>query len=69
MLNNQLINFQDKLYILKRRVLDDPKYTGEPLDVMMQWTGSQKVLRKDGYLFFVEEIQEAEVLVWISEKN
>ena len=58
----QLIPFQDKLYILKRRVIDDPKYTGEPLDIMMKWIGSNKVLRKDGYLFFLEEIEEAEVL-------
>ena len=58
----QLIPFQDKLYILKRRVIDDPKYTGEPLDTMMKWIGSNKVLRKDGYLFFLEEIEEAEVL-------
>jgi hypothetical protein len=58
----QLIPFQDKLYILKRRVIDDPKYTDEPLDTMMKWIGSNKVLRKDGYLFFLEEIEEAEVL-------
>lgn len=58
----QFISFQDKLFILKRRVIDDPKYTGEPLDLMMKWLDSNKVLRKDGYLFFLEEIEEAEVL-------
>ena len=64
----QFIPFQDKLFILKRRVIDDPKYAGEPLDLMMKWLGSNKVLRKDGYLFFLEEIEEAEVLGYY-EKN
>jgi hypothetical protein len=62
MINTQLISFQDKLYILKRKVLDDVKYTGPNLDLLMTWVGSNKVLRKEGYLFFLEEIEEAEVL-------
>jgi hypothetical protein len=62
MIVTQLIPFQDKLYILKRKVLDDIKYTGPNLDLMMLWAGSNKVLRKDGYLFFLDEIEEAEVL-------
>ena len=64
MINSQLISFQDKLYILKRKVLDDVKYTGPNLDLIMAWVGSNKVLRKDGYLFFLEEIEEAELLVY-----
>jgi hypothetical protein len=62
MTTSQLISFQDKLYILKRKVLDDVKYTGPNLDILMAWVGSNKVLRKEGYLFFLEEIEEAEVL-------
>lgn len=62
MINTQLISYQDKLYILKRKVLDDVKYTGPNLDIMMNWVGSNKVLRKEGYLFFLEEIEEAQVL-------
>ena len=62
MINSQLISFQDKLYILKRKVLDDIKYIGPNLDLMTAWIGANKVLRKEGYLFFLEEIEEAEVL-------
>ena len=62
MITSQLISYQDKLYILKRKVLDDVKYTGPNLDIMMNWLGSNKVLRKEGYLFFLEEIEEAQVL-------
>jgi hypothetical protein len=54
--------FRDKAYILIRRILDDPKYTGNNLDLMMEWLNSDKVLRKEGYLFFLDEIEEAEVL-------
>jgi hypothetical protein len=62
MIVTQFIPYQDKLYILKRKILDDVKYTGPNLDTIMKWFGSNKVLRKEGYLFFLEEIEEAEVL-------
>jgi hypothetical protein len=65
----QFIRFADKLYILKQRVLDDPKYAGERLDLTMKWYGSDKVLRKDGYLFFLEEVQDAEVIDWLPKEN
>jgi hypothetical protein len=62
MISKQIIYFQDKAYILLRRVMDDPKYTGNNLDLIMKWLNADKVLRKEGYLFFLEEIEEAEVL-------
>lgn len=62
MLITQLVPFQGKLYVLLRRISDDIKYNGEPLDIMMKWLGADKVLRKDGFLFFLKEIEEAEVL-------
>lgn len=62
MILKQIIHFQDKAYTLIRRILDDPKYTGDNLDLLIQWLDADKVLRKDGYLFFLDEIEEAEVL-------
>lgn len=63
MISRQIIYFQDKAYILLRRVMDDPKYAKEGnLDLMMKWLNADKILRKEGYLFFLEEIEEAEVL-------
>jgi hypothetical protein len=64
-MTNQFITFQDKLFILKRRILDDPKYVDDKLDLIMKWTESNKVLRKDGFLFFLEEVEEAEVIAWL----
>lgn len=62
MISKQIIYFQDKAYILIRRIQDDPKYVGNNLDLIMQWLNADKVLRKEGYLFFLDEIEEAEVL-------
>jgi len=62
MISRQIIYFQDKAYTLIRRILDDPKYVGNNLDLLMQWLNADKVLRKEGYLFFLDEIEEAEVL-------
>jgi hypothetical protein len=62
MISKQIIYFQDKAYILIRRILDNPKYIDDNLDLLMKWLDADKVLRKDGYLFFLEEIEEAEVL-------
>lgn len=62
MISKQIIYFQDKAYILIRRIMDDPKYVGDNLDLLMKWLDADKVLRKEGYLFFLDEIEEAEVL-------
>ena len=68
-MTHQYLKYQDKLFIIKRRILDDPKYSGKSLDDLMLWIGSNKVLRKDNYLFFLEEVEEAEVIAWLPKEN
>ena len=63
------IRFQDKLFILRKQILDDPKYTGEKLDVLNILYDSNKVLRKDGMLWFLQEIEDAEVIAWLPKEN
>ena len=65
----QLIRFQDKLFTLKKQIVDDPKYTGEKLDVLNILYGSNKVLRKDGMLWFLQEIEDVEVIAWLPKEN
>ena len=65
----QFIRFSGKLYILKARYSDDVKYQGQVLDLMMEFESSNKVLRKDGFLYFLEEVQEAEVIDWLPKEN
>jgi hypothetical protein len=69
MIINQFIKFSDKLYILLLRKLDDPSYVGEKLDLYTKWVGADKVLRKEGYLYFLEEVEEAQVIDWLPKEN
>ena len=66
MIIKQFINFQDKLYILRKTKIDGPEYTSDKLDLMNQWLGTNKILRKEGMLYFLEEIEDAEVIAWLS---
>lgn len=61
MITRQLINFQGDQYILKYRVLDDAQYTNDKLDVLNTLYESNKILRKEGYLYFLEKIEDAEM--------
>lgn len=69
MTTRQLINFQGNQYVLKYRVTDDPKYTNDKLDVLNILYGSNKILRKDNYLWFLEQIEEVEVIAWLPKEN
>jgi hypothetical protein len=68
-MNKQFIKFTDKLYLLNRKVLDDPKYTGDKLDDIMKLLNVNKILRKDGFLYFLEEVEEAHVIDWLPKEN
>jgi hypothetical protein len=69
MITRQLINFNGHQFVLKYRVPDDPKYTNEKLDILNILYSSNKVLRKDGFLWFLEQIEEAEVIAWLPKEN
>ena len=63
------IRFQDKLFILKKQIVDKPNYTSEQLDILNILYDSNKVLRKDGMLWFLQEIEDAEVITWLPKEN
>jgi hypothetical protein len=69
MITRQLINVNNNQFILKYRIPDDPKYTSEKLDVLNILYGSNKVFRKDGFLWFLELIEDAEVIAWLPKEN
>ena len=69
MITRQLINFQGNQFVLKQRILDDPKYTSDKLDILNIFYGSNKVLRKDGYLHFLEQIEDVEVIAWLPKED
>jgi hypothetical protein len=68
MITRQLINFQDDQYILKYKILDDPKYTGDKLDLLIKLYEANKVLRKEDYLYFLEKIEDAQIF-WESNEG
>ena len=69
MITRQLINVNNNQFILKYRIPDDSKYTSEKLDVLNILYGSNKVFRKDGFLWFLELIEDAEVIAWLPKEN
>ena len=69
MITRQLINFSGNQFVLKYRLLDDPKYTSDKLDLLNILYRSNKVLRKDGQLYFLEQIEEADVIDWLPKEN
>jgi hypothetical protein len=60
-LNRQVLDFQDTLYILKRIVKEeyiDAQFVHEYKD----WIGCDTVLKKDGLYYFVNKIEEAQIV-------
>ena len=58
MLCYPIIQFQDKLYQVKRKIQESHSPI---IDAWKEVTNSDTVLRKDGYFWFVEEIVEVEI--------
>ena len=58
MLCYPIIQFQDKLYQVKRKIRESHNPI---IDAWKEVTNSDTVLRKDGYFWFVEEIVEVEI--------
>ena len=63
------IRFQDKLFILKKQIVDKSNYTSEQLDILNILYDSNKVLRKDGMLWFLQEVENAEVITWLPKED
>lgn len=59
MFRNEFIKFDDKLYILKKKV--KAEYNPN-IEAWKYWTGSDVALRKEEWIYFVELIPEAEIV-------
>lgn len=59
MIRNEFLKYQDKLYIIKKRL----KEAHNPnVQAWKEWLGADMILRKDGILFFIEEILDLEIM-------
>ena len=54
----EILNFQDKKWIVKYKTKDEG-FTADKIEWFKLYRGADMVLKKDGILFFVEEIVDA----------
>ena len=62
MYRHQYIDYNGKKYILKRTIREQDLKPDYNQDILKQWTHSDTLLRKDGFLYCCELIQEAEII-------
>jgi hypothetical protein len=58
MAHYNFLKYQDKLYIVKRILKEDHK---PKVEAWKELLGVDLVLRKEGLLYFVEEVQDLEI--------
>ena len=58
----QFIDYQDKKLLVKRIISEQNLKSNFNVSVMKEWTMSDTLLRKDGYLYCCETIQDAEII-------
>ena len=59
MLKNEFVKFQDRLYLLKKVFKEEQNPI---VDAWKEVLNADTVLKKDGHLYFLEIIEDAEIL-------
>lgn len=59
MIKNQFLNFQDKLYLIKRILKEE---CNPNVEAWKEYLRADAVLRREGLLYFVEEVPDLEIL-------
>ena len=59
---NQLVNYNGKLFLVKRTFKVSELKSDFDTNVMKEWTRTDTLLRKDGLLYCCELIPEAEII-------
>lgn len=67
--NRQIINFNDQLLIIKRRIRESHLQPNYEVDVLKEWFRVDMILRKDGFLYLCETIQDVKIIETFSEKD
>lgn len=67
--NRQVIAFNDQLLIIKRRIRESHLQLNYEVDVLKEWFRVDMILRKDGFLYLCETIQDAKIIETFSEKD
>jgi hypothetical protein len=59
MFKNEFINFQGKLYLLKKIIREEQMPI---IDTWKEHLGADTVLRKEGFLYFLELVPDLEII-------
>ena len=62
MFNYQIIDFQNQKYIVRRRIRESSLIPDFDTDALLEWSGTDRLLRKDGYIWCCELIADAEII-------
>lgn len=59
MFRNEFLKFQDKLYIVKKKLKEEYKPN---VEACKEWLGADLVLRRENILYFIEEVPDLEII-------
>lgn len=65
-LNRPIIDFQDTLYVVKRTIKEEHIKNKDLIHEFKEWIGCDTVLKKDNLFYFVNKVEEAEVIEYLS---
>ena len=62
MFRYETIYYADRMFLVKRKIREADLKTGFDTEVLKRWTMSDVLLRKDGFIYCCEQIQDAEII-------
>ena len=67
-MTGELLHFDNNLYQVNKIRFETETVTAN-IDLLCQGYNASKVLRKEGRLYFLELIEDAEVIAWLPKEN
>ena len=62
MFRYETIYYAERMFLVKRKIGEADLKEGYDTEVLKQWTMSDVLLRKDGFIYCCEQIQDAEII-------
>lgn len=62
MLRYEHMYYQDKMFLIKRKIHESKLKPEFSPTVMKEWTGSELLLKREGWLYCCEEVLEAQII-------
>ena len=62
MFRYETIYYAERMFLVKRKIREADLKEGFDTEVLKQWTMSDVLLRKDGFIYCCETIQDAEII-------